>query len=291
MLRRKGVAPRAGSSFSSARCSRWTLALAQLIGLSLACTPLGDLSGYSEGDGALDESVSPGPEDEAPPVDEPSGGEGELERDPTRPDRTGGESGSGASSTPEASATDVALELAEPVDGFDDPGAEAGRDESQAGEDARSTDAPTSRFRFARLVSDSEVNGLPYASAAELSVLGPDGVSLDPEGWVARADSAEAVYVGGAAAAFAIDQDPETLWHTPWFEGPPPPHPHFLEIDMQEPQVVTGFVYLPRQDRVTDGTILDFRFYVSLDGVDFGEPVASGRFEGGSEASTVILGD
>ncbi|MEY2936941.1 MAG: hypothetical protein RL033_7690 [Pseudomonadota bacterium] len=66
-------------------------------------------------------------------------------------------------------------------------------------------DSAAAQFRFVRLVADSEFNGGPLSAAAEFDVFGADGQVLDRTGWVASADSAEPVFVGGAPAALAID--------------------------------------------------------------------------------------
>jgi hypothetical protein len=131
-------------------------------------------------------------------------------------------------------------------------------------------------FRFVRLIADSDITLGPLTSIAELGVLGSDGQPLAREGWLASADSAEQVWVGGAPASMAIDGDAATMWHTPWFEVEPPPHPHFLVIDLGGPRQVGGFRYQARQDGVLYGSVAQFRFFVSVDGVDWGDPVAAG---------------
>jgi hypothetical protein len=141
-------------------------------------------------------------------------------------------------------------------------------------------DPPAPRqFRFVRLSADSEFNGGPLTAAAELEVFGADGEVLDRTGWVATADSAEPAFFGGAPAALAIDGQPTSIWHTAWFQlAAPPPHPHFLQLDMGQPRSVTGFRYLARQD-ASVGRIADYRFFVSNDGVEWGEPVLAGRLQ------------
>jgi hypothetical protein len=51
-----------------------------------------------------------------------------------------------------------------------------------------------------------------------------------------------------------------------------------LTIDLGVPMRVSGFRYLGRQDKTVNGTIARYRFYVSVDGVDWGEPAAVGNF-------------
>jgi galactose oxidase len=42
--------------------------------------------------------------------------------------------------------------------------------------------------------------------------------------------------------------------------------------------MVRGFRYLPRQDGKTAGMLAGYSFYVSEDGVDWGQPVRTGTF-------------
>jgi hypothetical protein len=126
-------------------------------------------------------------------------------------------------------------------------------------------------------------------SVAEVNILDAEGEPIDRDEWDVTADSEELVYVGGAQAAYAIDGEVATMWHTPWFEVEPPPHPHFLEIDMGQAHSVGGFRYLPRQDGSLDGSIAGYRFFVSSDGVEWGEPVASGTFPSSAVEQEVRL--
>jgi hypothetical protein len=132
--------------------------------------------------------------------------------------------------------------------------------------------------RFVRLVADSAVLG-PYTSVAEFNVLDGSGNPIDRTGWVASADSEELVWVGGARAGFAIDGDSITMWHTAWFQVVPTSHPHRLDVDLGAFHEVSGFRYLGRQDPSLDGRVANYRFFVSVDGVEWGEPVASGTLE------------
>ncbi len=95
-----------------------------------------------------------------------------------------------------------------------------------------------------------------------------------PIGWqVHSVDSEEAP---GEAAALAIDDNPDTLWHTA-YSGGTTPHPHPLAIDMGESRWLRGFTYLPRNDNLA-GVVLTYRFEVSADGTAWTE-VASGEFD------------
>jgi endo-alpha-N-acetylgalactosaminidase len=98
------------------------------------------------------------------------------------------------------------------------------------------------------------------------------------------------VYAGGAFARLAIDGVPTSQWHTAWFQvNPPPAHPHTLEVDMGALHAVSGFRYLGRQDGFRDGRIERYRFFVSSDGIEWAEPVASGSLDDSSVEQEVRL--
>jgi hypothetical protein len=92
----------------------------------------------------------------------------------------------------------------------------------------------------------------------------------------------------GFEATYAIDNDPETFWHTPW-EGDIPKYPHELQIDLGEEIIFSGFKLLPRQDGITGGWISEAEFYVSTDGNNWGEPVAREKFQFNSNEKIIIL--
>lgn len=139
-------------------------------------------------------------------------------------------------------------------------------------------DLSTRAARFVRLVAESEVSGGPNACIADFNLVGESSELLPRVGWVASADDAELIFAGGAPAEQAIDPDRDSLWHTSWFGLlEQPGHPHYLQLDLQEPQVLIGFRYRPRQDQST-GRISAYRFFMSNDGKEWGEPVVSGVF-------------
>ena len=51
----------------------------------------------------------------------------------------------------------------------------------------------------------------------------------------------------GNEAALAIDDDPDTCWHSKW-APPAAPMPHELVIEFDSEATLTGLTYLPRQD-------------------------------------------
>lgn len=53
-----------------------------------------------------------------------------------------------------------------------------------------------------------------------------------------------------AQAGLVMDNQPTTYWHTKW-QGDNPSHPHMIVLDLGKVQKLSGFRYLPRQDRET----------------------------------------
>jgi hypothetical protein len=275
--------------------------------IAVSCTPRDDLSAYSAGRQATAahplDPVGPGPAlapgtgnlvpaatPPAAPEDEAAGPETAEATNSEAPPTdlvSGGDPGGGESSAtgnPRArggAGGDVSDEGAAPAM----PPSAASRDSPPAAPPA----TPPPSFRFVRLVADSDVTGGPLTSIAEFDVLGADGQPLDRRSWIATADSAEPTYVGGAPAPLAIDGQPGTMWHTPWFQVVPPPHPHFLQVDMGQAHTLSGFRYLARQDGALDGRVAAYRFFVSADGVDWGQPRAAGTLANSDQPQVVSV--
>ena len=57
------------------------------------------------------------------------------------------------------------------------------------------------------------------------------------------------------------DNQPTTYWHTKW-QGDNPQHPHMIVLDLGKVQKLSGFRYLPRQNR-ENGRIKDYEVYAS----------------------------
>jgi hypothetical protein len=93
----------------------------------------------------------------------------------------------------------------------------------------------------------------------------------------------------GYTARNAIDENPQTLWHTRWTPTPEP-HPHFLQVDLKEPQTIQGLSYLPRQDQ-SNGRIARYEVRISADGETWSEPIASGEWANNAEWKTVQLAE
>ncbi len=90
---------------------------------------------------------------------------------------------------------------------------------------------------------------------------------------------------GEGDAIKAIDGDASTYWHTEWSRQAPG-HPHELNVDLGDTYVVAGFIYLPRQGNA-NGRVGKYKFYVSTNGEDWGEPIAQGQFRNDSARKRV----
>lgn len=89
------------------------------------------------------------------------------------------------------------------------------------------------------------------------------------------------------SAAFAIDGDPATFWHTLWKSGATPP-PHEIRIDLGAVRSLEGFRYLPRQDGFVVGYIGQYQFRTSLDGIHWSS-AASGTFANDNEEKEALF--
>lgn len=99
---------------------------------------------------------------------------------------------------------------------------------------------------------------------------------LSPRGWKVVEVDSEEVTKGKNGAALAIDGDSATHWHTRWDADLK--LPHHLTVDMGQVRRIGGFVYLPRQDGLLNGTAEHFRFETSEDGQTWTVNVDKGKF-------------
>jgi HEAT repeat protein len=100
-------------------------------------------------------------------------------------------------------------------------------------------------------------------------------------GAVASADSYSPDYPPG----LALDNNPQTLWHTE-FVGASPGYPHEIVIDLGSVSATSAFQYVPRQD-TSSGRIKGWELYVSADGKTWGDKVASGEWPNDAAVQTV----
>jgi beta-galactosidase len=104
--------------------------------------------------------------------------------------------------------------------------------------------------------------GKPYASIAELDLLGTDGKLIPHGSWtVAYVDSEERAKEDGTAEN-AIDGQTANYWHTQW-SGSSPAHPHRVILDLGKKETVEGMLYVPREGGDnTPGRIKDYTIYM-----------------------------
>jgi beta-galactosidase len=122
---------------------------------------------------------------------------------------------------------------------------------------------PATKGRYVALVARTAHGEEPFASCAELYLLGPGGVELSRSNWnVIWADSEELDAEPGSAL-HVIDGDPETIWQTEW-SAAKPAHPHVVVLDLGEEVALAGLRYLPRRTG-SDGRIRQWALYVSRD--------------------------
>ena len=98
-------------------------------------------------------------------------------------------------------------------------------------------------------------------------------------------DSQELSAENGAATN-AIDDNPQTKWHTKW-SPTPDPLPHEIQLDTGATQALSAVRYLPRQDGGANGRIGRYEVYVSTDATTWGTAVATGTFTDDAQAKTV----
>jgi hypothetical protein len=99
---------------------------------------------------------------------------------------------------------------------------------------------------------------------------------------VVRADGAQPGY----EATNLLDDDPETMWHTPWGEGAAP-FPHEVVVGFDREVRLSGVECVPRADQA-NGRIRDYRVETSADGRAW-RVAASGAFPKGGESHRVAF--
>jgi hypothetical protein len=101
---------------------------------------------------------------------------------------------------------------------------------------------------------------------------------------VVSADSQAPGYPGSNA----IDEDPQTFWHTPWADEPVP-YPHELIIDLKANRTVRGIHYRTRQDGLLTGCVKDYQVYLSDQLDTWGQSAAKGQFTKDDQRQTVLF--
>ncbi len=132
----------------------------------------------------------------------------------------------------------------------------------------------------------------PTPATRTITVLNAGPAVIPRTGWtIAFVDSQETTQVsfaGTGHATRAIDGNIYTMWHTRYKTAQHPP-PHELRIDLGSVRSIAGFRHLPGQDANQNNRIAAFEFYVSLDGANWGSPVAVGRLPNTQEETEVLF--
>ena len=109
-------------------------------------------------------------------------------------------------------------------------------------------------------------------------------VLIDKTKWrVAKVSSQH----GGDEAIYAIDDNENTIWHTPWGDNEPT-HPHEIIVDMLYEYTVEQFTYQGRIDGA-NGRISDYEVYFSNDPNEWGRAAATGKFVNNSSIQSVNI--
>ena len=132
--------------------------------------------------------------------------------------------------------------------------------------------------------SSSSTISASYAGVTDTAVLNvqPTPTLIPQTGWsLLSVDSQETSCGYNDGAVNSFDGNPSTFWHTEWCPIVAA-LPHHIQISLGASYNISGFTYLPRQDGCSHGWISQYQFYVSTDGVNWGNPVASGTFNYGT---------
>lgn len=120
------------------------------------------------------------------------------------------------------------------------------------------------------------LSGLLLASS---SIAQCDTVPIPRDDWsILFVDSEELFGEGenNGHAVHCFDGDPLTFWHTEW-QAQDPPFPHEIQLDLGAVHAVNGISLLSRA-ATANGKAKDYELYLSMDGMDWGQPQSAGTF-------------
>jgi len=127
---------------------------------------------------------------------------------------------------------------------------------------------------------------LPLTGTVQAACVMPNGqlgavtsktfAGLQPTGWKVIATDSQEMAGENNSASNAIDGRSSTIWHTRWNHDLT--LPHYITVDMGTDRRIAGFTYLPRQDGNLNGTVEDYRFETSADGINWITNLVSGTF-------------
>ena len=84
-----------------------------------------------------------------------------------------------------------------------------------------------------------------------------------------------------------LDADSRSYWHTQW-QGSAPSYPHWMVVDFSEVLNFKSIYYLARQE-CGNGRVKGYELYVSMDGKDWGNPIAKGNFTNSTSPQYINL--
>ncbi|HEV2240152.1 MAG TPA: discoidin domain-containing protein [Streptosporangiaceae bacterium] len=128
-------------------------------------------------------------------------------------------------------------------------------------------------------------NTMPMITATVEDSFTPKRAPLSTSGWTAVASDQQS----GSPASNAIDGNPATIWSSR-FSPTAVPLPHSITIDMHATNYVSELTYLPRQDTSSNGNIGQYSISVSVDGIHWGAPVATGTWADDTSGKTAVFG-
>ncbi len=134
-------------------------------------------------------------------------------------------------------------------------------------------------------ISGISAFALGLVLAAAPRAMAQSGCGFQANWTLQFADSQDPSGVNGALNAF--DGSTVTVWSTAW-SPTPAPLPHEIQINLRSACIVSAFRLTPWLD-APYGRIGDYEFYVSVDGIDWGAPVATGTFVNDATTKIVIL--
>ena len=136
-------------------------------------------------------------------------------------------------------------------------------------------------LKYKSLIKATIIAIIVSISASQMTTYA--GTPIPQAGWsLWSVDSSQTSF----PAINAIDGNPGTHWITEI--SPVAPLPHDYQVDLGASYNIDGFRYLPRQD-FPYGRIIQYEFYVSVDGNTWGAPMASGSFGNNATEKEIIF--
>ena len=120
-------------------------------------------------------------------------------------------------------------------------------------------------------------NGSTGAALLTVTAGASATATIPHSGWRVLYVDSQATDCGDYAATNAIDGNPNTMWFTEWCQLARLRRRTKFRLISGASYTISGFQYLPRQDQYSNGNIANYEFYVSADGVNWGNPVANGK--------------